>query len=305
MTPQVSVIIASYNAAPYIKMAIESALAQQGVTLEVIVADDASTDDSWEIISAISDPRVKSLHFSTNQGPGAARNAAISQARGQWIAILDGDDMFIPGRLARCIKLAEALTADIIVDNIHVAREADGSEFLMFPSTSFTTLLLDHAHFIAGNTTSRGYTLGYVKPIFSAAFFKAHALRYDTDIRIGEDYIVLATALAQGARCIMEPEAGYCYRARTGSTSYRLTSEDIAHIMAADTRYLREFFLDLPTALAQEARTQSLKISYAFALLVEAMKSCNIAGIIHAIRLQPRCLLLLWNPIVVRFKRFL
>ena len=58
-----------------------------------------------------------------------------------------------------------------------------------------------------------------MKPIFERQFLERHALRYDETLRIGEDYILLASALAKGGRCVVEPRAGYAYHIRTGSIS--------------------------------------------------------------------------------------
>src|SRR4051812_24856081 len=114
----VSVIITSYNIEGYISRAIESALGQKDVNVEVIVVDDASTDGTWDIISRYSGPYIKTRRLTDNGGPGVARNAAIAMATGKWIAVLDGDDAFEPGRLARLLRHPLCSQADIIVDNL-------------------------------------------------------------------------------------------------------------------------------------------------------------------------------------------
>ena len=106
--PDVSIVIAAFNAAQTIDRAITSALAQQGVSLEVVVSDDRSTDTTLAVVRAIADPRIRIVALPENRGPGAARNAAIDAARGRWIAVLDADDTLLPERLARMIAKAEA-----------------------------------------------------------------------------------------------------------------------------------------------------------------------------------------------------
>ncbi|MBY0407551.1 MAG: glycosyltransferase, partial [Rickettsiales bacterium] len=224
----ISVILTGYNVENYIKAAVESAVAQTGVSLEIIAVDDASTDNTSAILSGMHDPRIKHIRLDTNAGPSGARNAAITAASGQWLAVLDGDDIFLPGRLSRMLACAKAHNADIVVDNLLVHREEDSSEYEMFPPTAWARRhLLTLAEFIHGNRLfAGGYTLGYVKPLFSAAFLKNHSLSYDPAIRIGEDYQILAECLASGARCAVEHTAGYRYTVRKHSISHRLKAED-------------------------------------------------------------------------------
>lgn len=100
--PKFSVIIPVHNKAPHIQRAISSVLAQSLEDMEVIVIDDASTDESLDKAKEFNDVRLKFMSRST-PGPGgyAARNAGISQASGKWIAFLDADDEWKEGHLAR------------------------------------------------------------------------------------------------------------------------------------------------------------------------------------------------------------
>ena len=242
MSLDISVIIATYNVECYIERAINSALIQMDCAdapaIEVIVVDDGSTDRTGKIVSRIGDPRLQCLQLPRNGGPGAARNAGIARASGRWIAILDGDDTFFPGRLARLIKLAAGQKADIVVDNLSVFRESDGASFPMFSPSRLARLpVLGLSGFITGNQSFMGgYALGYMKPVFSAGFLRQHGLCYQPDLRIGEDYLLLAQCLALGARCIVDPTAGYLYTSRAGSASHRLIKEDILRIIGNDKK---------------------------------------------------------------------
>jgi len=302
----ISVIIATYNVEPYIERAIQSALDQQGVTLEIIVVDDRSTDKTWEILTAKNDLRLRCIRHETNQGPGATRNTAIAQANGKWLAILDGDDAFLPDRLERCIACANASNANIVVDNLSVFREEGGATFPMFPSRFSQLNRLDLPTLIKGKLSWRSsYTLGYLKPIFSADFLRQNSLMYETNIPIGEDYLLLAQALAAGAHCAVEPTAGYLYTARKGSISYRLSCENITRMLEADAKYLAHYPIAPKAAKAQKNRERMLKKERAFALLVLAIKQRNPSKILQAIVSNPPCLLLLWRPLWVRIKRLI
>ncbi len=111
---RVSVVMAAYNAEPFIGEAIESVLAQTLTDLELIVVDDGSTDATGDRISsyASNDARVRSLS-QDHQGSSAALNEGIAAAQSDWIAILDADDIALPRRLER--QLAAASDAPHVV----------------------------------------------------------------------------------------------------------------------------------------------------------------------------------------------
>ena len=96
----VSVVIPTYNSSAYIMHALESALNQTYDNLEVIVADDASTDDTCAIVRKLEDPRVKLIERTENEGGAVARNTAIRAATGRYIAFLDSDDYWMPNKLS-------------------------------------------------------------------------------------------------------------------------------------------------------------------------------------------------------------
>ena len=91
--PAVSVVIPTYNRAAAVRNAIVSVLTQTFSDLEVIVVDDGSTDDTSEVLAAEFGGRIR-YHAQANQGVSAARNRGVSEARGQWIAFLDSDDLW-------------------------------------------------------------------------------------------------------------------------------------------------------------------------------------------------------------------
>jgi glycosyltransferase involved in cell wall biosynthesis len=89
----------AFNHGAFVGCAIESVLAQSFQDFELIVNDDASTDNTPEVIRSIKDPRVLSNLFSKNRGASWTVNEALKQARGQYFAILNSDDYFLPGKL--------------------------------------------------------------------------------------------------------------------------------------------------------------------------------------------------------------
>ncbi len=106
--PLVSVVIPTYNLAAYTAEALESVRAQTLGDYEVVIVDDGSTDNTVEVIQPfLKDSRFKLIE-QPNQGTAAARNTAISNARGQWIAFLDCDDLWLPAKLEKQAEVIEA-----------------------------------------------------------------------------------------------------------------------------------------------------------------------------------------------------
>ncbi len=97
--PPVSVVIPSHNRAAMLRRAIESVLAQTFADFELIVVDDASTDNTAEVIQESGDPRVRVVQNAVREGAARARNKGIEAASGEWVAFLDSDDEWLPRRL--------------------------------------------------------------------------------------------------------------------------------------------------------------------------------------------------------------
>jgi LPS sulfotransferase NodH/glycosyltransferase involved in cell wall biosynthesis len=99
VTPLVSVVVKAYNHAPYVEHAIRSVLDQSFEDFELVVTDDASTDATPELIAGFMDPRIRFERFTSNRGIAAAMNATVRRARGEFVAILNSDDVALPRRL--------------------------------------------------------------------------------------------------------------------------------------------------------------------------------------------------------------
>lgn len=99
----VSIIMPSYNTASYVKDSIQSVLNQTYTNWELIIVDDCSTDETDNIVSKIADPRIKYFKNKENSGAALSRNKALREAKGQWIAFLDSDDLWIPTKLEKQI----------------------------------------------------------------------------------------------------------------------------------------------------------------------------------------------------------
>ncbi|HET9820069.1 MAG TPA: glycosyltransferase family 2 protein [Rhodanobacteraceae bacterium] len=97
--PKVSVIIPTWNRLPLLRKAVDSVLAQTCRDFELVVADDGSTDGTRDYLEAIDDPRVRPIWLE-HHGLTSARSAALRHVRGEWVAFLDSDDLWLPEKLA-------------------------------------------------------------------------------------------------------------------------------------------------------------------------------------------------------------
>lgn len=105
LKPLISVIVPTYNRASLLLSAIRSVLDQQYDDLQLIVIDDGSTDNTFTVVSAIGDPRIELVRFEQNRGIGSARHEGVSRARGEFIAFIDSDDIWLSGKLELQLSL--------------------------------------------------------------------------------------------------------------------------------------------------------------------------------------------------------
>src|SRR4051794_30846122 len=98
MTATISVVIPCYNSQAWIAETLRSAMDQRGVSLQVVVVDDGSSDDSVSVVEAVGGSDVEIVR-QANAGVSAARNAGTAAARGQYIQYLDADDVLMPNSL--------------------------------------------------------------------------------------------------------------------------------------------------------------------------------------------------------------
>ena len=97
--PEVTVVIPTRDRWRFLRRALDAALRQEDVHAEVVVVDDGSTDETPRRLEELGDPRVRAIRVDDGRGVGAARNAGIAAACGEWIAFLDDDDIWSPRKL--------------------------------------------------------------------------------------------------------------------------------------------------------------------------------------------------------------
>lgn len=301
--PTVSVIMANYNGAAHIADAVRSVLDQSQRSLELILADDGSSDDSLDraLVAAHDDARLVVVRGGGRTGPAATRNRALSLARGRWVAIVDNDDLIEPNRLARLIQAAESDAADVAADNLMTFYE-DGARA---PHPHLVDLAaprwVDAAEYAQSNILMRGGSqLGYLKPVFKRDMLGARP--YDETLRIGEDADLVLRLLIAGARMRVYPECGYRYRKHAASISHRLTLDTLDAMLAAHDRLEPGGDTRLVRTLAQQRN--ALLDARAFSKLVDALKARDAGAALQTALRRPSALALLRQPLAARWRRF-
>jgi len=262
VAPDVSVIIAAWQAAAFIEAAARSALASRGVSVQVVIVDDASPDDTWPTLQrlAAADQRIVIDRLPTNGGPSAARNRAIELATCRFIAVLDADDTIAPDRLCRLVARADETGADIVVDNMLEVSGAGDSlgPFLKSPDFAVARDITLDTWVAFNQPLKPGDCIGYLKPLIRREVLERLGGAYDTSLRNSEDYYFVANLLAAGARMTYLPEPGYRYTRAAGSTSHRLKPEQTRAWLAAECAFRvaheRTLSPDERRALDQRAR---------------------------------------------------
>lgn len=212
VVPDVSVLLPVFNAERYLDQAIQSVLEQQGISLELIAINDASTDETGGILRewAKRDARVRLVELSENRGASHALNAGFGVAAGRYIARQDADDVSMPGRLA-----AQVATLD---------REKDlvllGTNYLLVDSAGRVLALANHAE----SSSVLSFLLNFWNSLGvpGQGMFRTETARavggFSREFRYAQGY-ELWTRLAMRGRVAVLPMIGLKYRVHDESTS--------------------------------------------------------------------------------------
>jgi succinoglycan biosynthesis protein ExoO len=297
--PVVSVIMASYNSAPYVASAVYSVLKQSIAEIELIVIDDASTDASPEIIHNISeiDKRVRLMKAPKNSGPAAARNLGLEHVRGRWVAIMDSDDLMMPDRLERMIAHAEEDKVDIVADNPLLFWDDRSSAPELHIDLS-EPIVLNLVELMNG-----AEKYGYLKPVFRSA--RLGHIRYNENLFVGEDFDYYMRAMLTGAGFKVYPITGYLYRRHKRLAPNARHRRNAEGMLASNIAFRREFAESGPLFVACKKREAELQSIINYLLFVDLLKEKRFMKSIAFGIKNPSCVRRLHRPIkaaLVRLK---
>jgi len=197
--PLVSVIIPAYNRAHLIGRALASVLAQSYRNFEIIVVDDASTDDLAAALAEVDSQQLRCLTHPRNRGAAAARNTGIAAAKGEFVAFLDSDDAWFPDKLAQQVAAMRDQPPDVAghVCAYDCLREGYSPRVIAPGWTSLTF----RRHQLLGCTCGPGTTLLCRRSIF------AEIGPIDEALRRLEDWDWLLRLSEKGYRLLASPSA--------------------------------------------------------------------------------------------------
>jgi glycosyltransferase involved in cell wall biosynthesis len=280
--PTVSVIISCYNARDSIADAVHSALNQTYRFIEVIAVDDASTDDTPEQLRRLAaiDQRLRVVCLTRNVGPGGARNVGIEQATGEWLALLDADDMFTPNRIRALLAVAKAGNADLVGDNMLMEYDPSADQRTVafdFGQLTEQTALTLQSFFASTTRAGGGPDFGYLKPLIKRAFLDDHGLTFSTRYRVGEDFLLFTECLLSGARFLLVPQPGYIYRRRKASITLS-GRENMIVLAELNRKLMRRLDSHISNAAwhALAGRQQFLDRSVAFQHFMAALSARDL-----------------------------
>lgn len=217
LDPEVTVAMPAFEAAPFVAEAAASVLAQRDVRLELVVVDDASTDDTAAIVGRIRDPRVRLVRNDRRRGIGHGHNRAVEVARAPAIAHVDADDVIVPGALRAMLDaLASApsaaqaycnhylVGADGAIDEAGFRSQRDFLETQRREHPDVRRALLRHGMVANTLRTYRRDALLDVGPFDESLEF---AVDYEMALRIADRHDV-----------VLVPEFLYCQRVHDANT---------------------------------------------------------------------------------------
>lgn len=223
----ISVIVAIYNIECYIEDCLNSILNQEGVKLECICVDDASTDNSYSILSeyAKKDERVKIIHNEQNAGLASSRNKGLKSAAGKYLYIIDGDDYLLPGALKRLFDCAEANQLDLLgfsaiafLDDESMKPFFEGKDEYVRKG-NYSDVMKGSDLFVQLFQNNDRATSNIVLYFFNKKFFEKNDLYAIEGLRYADDSMFSIYMSAQRAMCIPDQLYMRRYRANSACTS--------------------------------------------------------------------------------------
>ena len=205
-SPKISVLVPTYNSAPYLKETIQSVLNQTFNDFELILLNDASTDNSEEIILSFNDSRIRYYKNDTNLGISPSRNKLMDLAQGEYLAILDNDDICMPQRLEIQAQYLDT----------HSDVSICGTRFELFTSNHqmplYKKLFINlgwiwcHPYCPTIQDAIKGDVFMHPTAMYRKKDFIQHNIRYQAEYTPAEDYDIAKQALFKNLKIINLPQ---------------------------------------------------------------------------------------------------
>lgn len=233
--PLISIIVAVYNVEMYLKRCIDSILAQSYTHLEILLVDDGSTDDSPQICEdyAKKDKRVKVFH-KKNEGQSIARNTALDNSTGQYIAFVDSDDYVSPYFIEKLYNSITTHNADIAACEFDMVLESGGKKKKKY---------IKESGVVGGNDIWQMETTDYYmfcvalwNKLYKSEIWKNLRLK---EKKYAEDSFAMTEYVKAAKRIAILNEPLYYYYQRENSEVHNFT---VKNLDSAEARFERAFY---------------------------------------------------------------
>jgi len=282
--PRVSIVIPTCNRKDYVQETIDSVLAQTYTDYEVIVIDDGSNDGTGTVLGARYGHRINYV-WQENQGESAARNHGIEISRGEYIALLDSDDLWLPEKLTKQVAQLDANPNTVLGFTLSCPIDADG-HLLDSPSTNaiikdsdltFESLCLKNAMSNAGSTA------------LIRRKFLDRVGGFDSALQYGEDWDLWLRLRRQGSFAVINEPLAHI-RQHSGSQWHNPRPETVDQRLADHLRMLEKAFADWKVDIPAGLHKRSMAWAYGTAGFLDYFIGRTTLGqqrLSQAIQLDP------------------
>lgn len=238
MSWQISVIIPVYNGKNFVKQCIRSVQQQTMNNLQIIIVDDGSTDNTFEILQeyALDDSRIKVIS-QENGGVSIARNKGLSEAVGDWVIFIDADDRVAPTYCEDMLNAALELQSDVIIAHQRITEKEDAYILESRGSLIKACLAYDETKFDYNIDAPWG-------KIFRRSLIETHRIRFPENLSRSEDALFCATVYEHAASIGCLNRFGYVHVEREGSLCRRFAPdapEMLEKILDQNRRWVQKY----------------------------------------------------------------
>ena len=234
----ISVVVPAYNCAPWLGPCLDSLLAQTYENLEIVVVDDGSKDDTWQLLAdyAAKDSRIHPVH-QENGGVTAARLRGVRESRGEWIGFADGDDVLEPQMYERLLHNALTHDAEISHCGFQVLYPGGGTEYL---HGTGTFQVQDRKTALRDLLEEKIVEPSLCSKLFRRELFAGLEEKMDATIKNNEDMLMNYYLFAQAEKAVFEDVCPYHYLIHPGSASRRKLNQHLIY----DPIRVRQIIMD-------------------------------------------------------------
>jgi len=222
----VSIIIPVYNTEQYLANCVDSVLQQHGVSLEIVLVDDGSTDSSPSICDRYAEEHdnITAIHIQ-NSGPATAKNKGLKLAKGNYIALTDSDDKMEPQMLCKMVTAGYTHNADIICCNYKQVDEQGNISHLN--STNQQYVLNHEEGLIHFFSKDKIYSQCWTK-LYKRQMLQDHHIENDPGLRTDEDFIFNIRTFVRAQTTVIVDEPLYVYTHRGNSLAHAYFKKNIS-----------------------------------------------------------------------------